>query len=395
MSFFKSQISKQTAILACSPVPLLLISEDGLVSFANDKAKQILGSDVLAGRSVSDILSVKLQEILNTQNTKLIHTIEKQNETNQVIEIQSSSIPNEPYFLVSLNDITRSHSLIQSFLNNRTEEEQNNHKKNLLLIKMANNLKAPLHSIIGISQAILEGLGGDVNEKQEKYLKIIHKNSSELLALIEKLINLSEVEAQTLEISYKNFDLLNTLTTSITVVKPYIDEKKLQLKIDTEELEKKTCYTDENILKVILNNLLENAIISCDIGSITIKLATPNEDIIRQRITEYPVNEKGFLLVEVIDTGVGIQSNELPDIFDPYIQVDKNTKKNLLKGLTLGITKSFVEKLNGKIWVESELMKESKFSFIIPIDKNLEKQTEEISEEISFEKIEEKEDFEI
>ncbi len=378
MSFFKTPTHKQTDILTCCPSPILLVSENGTITFANPQAAYTLGYENLSGRKLSDILAINFQSLIKIGYEKSVAQYAIDGRAKKFFEVQASVIPDESVFVVAINDITQINSVIQNYKTECEKEEKNNHRKNVLLVKMANHLKSPLHSAIGFSQAILEGLGGDINDKQEKYIRIIHKNVTELLALIEKIIELSQAESNMFQPSMKSFDILNALHSVLTDVKPSIEEKKLQLKLDTNFLDKRTAYTDETIFKIALDNLLKNAIASCDVGSITIKLSTPSNELISRTLSLDSVDRKCFLLVDIIDTGVGMQSNEIPYLFDPYIQIDKNTKKNLLKGLTLGVTKEFVEKIKGKIWAQSELMKESKFSFIIPISREYEKTIENL-----------------
>lgn len=368
MNFFKSVLSKQSAILSYSPNPTLIISDVGDIIFVNDEAEKLLGAKDLVSKNISDIFKTAVSSILVPET---ILKLQLPDSEEKIIEVKTKSLADEPNLIVTLNDITKSHSMIQTLLDEQNDKEKINHQKNHLISKMGNHLKSPLHSIIGFSQAILEGLGGEINEKQEKYLKIIHKNSSELLFLLEKVVELSQLESDIYEYSYKSFDILNTINNSINEYKSQIEEKRLQLNIDTELLNKKTCHSDENVVRNILGNLLENAIMSCDIGSITIKISNPSLDFVQGKNIATPscADETSFVMIEVIDTGVGSPSNELPEMFDPYIQVDKNAKKNLIKGLMLGISQKFVNDLKGKIWVESELMKESKYAFIIPTEK--------------------------
>lgn len=373
MNLFKSQLSKQNAIMAFCPVPSVIITNDGIIEFSNSKANALFEDEDLTNKNILVYLETSIDTLIDAEKSKIILKL-KVNNSEKTVEIKSSKLPDEQKYILTLNDITKTHLILQNYLNQDNIKDKMTHQKNIFLIKVANNLKAPLHSIIGFSQAILEGLGGDINEKQEKYLKIIFKNSSELLTLIEKIIELSQVEADAIDYSHKSFDVLNTINNALSNVKSKIEEKKLILNIDTELLEKKTVYTDENLLRKICSTLFENAVNSCDLGSITVRISNPPIEFVKLKGLEVRPGEidSSYALFEVIDTGAGIPSNEISDIFDPYIQVDKNTKKNLLKGLTLGVTKQLVEKLEGRIWVESELMKESNFSFIIPIEKDVE-----------------------
>ena len=371
MSLFKQSLSKQTAILSYYPEASLIVSSTGDVIYANKPAESILNTENITGKNFTDLFSVSFETMISSHNHKNILKIKTATLEEKIVEIKLTKIDKEENYVVSVNDVTKAHFIIQTLLEEQNNQDKINHQKNNLLVKISNNITSPLHSIIGFSQAILEGLGGEINEKQEKYLNIIHKNSSELLFLVEKVIELSQIEANLFEPHYKNFDITTTLSSVASENKYLLDEKKLQLEINTELLERKNCYSDESALKNIISNLLKNAIMSCDLGTISINISTPQQELLIEKEIEIPemTNEKSFVLVEVVDNGVGIPSNEMQDLFDPYLQADKPVKKNLIKGFILGISQKLIESLNGKIWVESEIMKGSKYSFIVPIEK--------------------------
>ena len=125
---------------------------------------------------------------------------------------------------------------------------------------MSNYLCSPLHSIVGFSQAMLQGLSGEINEKQTKYLQIMNSNSSELLLFLEKLIELSQVEADIYKFDYNNFDaaaLLSVVTNELNVK---LQNKDIKVTVNTSDLVKQNCYSDKNVLKTVMSNLLSNAL---------------------------------------------------------------------------------------------------------------------------------------
>lgn len=371
MSFFKQPLSKQVNILNYCPEPICIVTESGAVTYANNAAFELFEDSNLLSQNIKNYFLADKSLIIEPTKEKQVLSFVSGENNKKTTEIKIEKLPDEDKFLISLNDITKCDSLITELVSQKEEEAKVNINKSQFLYKISNNLKSPLHSIIGFSQAILEGLGGEINEKQEKYLKIIHKNSSELLLLLEKVLDLSQIEANLYEYKSKNFDVVNIANIAINEIKPRIDEKRLSITLDTEELNKKACVTDEQVFKTILSNLLENALISCDIGGINVKLSNPSVEYLGEKGIFLPENAdtNAFLMIQVKDSGSGVPSSELKDIFNPYIQVDKNAKKHLLKGLILGITKEFVKQLKGIIWVESEVMKESVYSVIIPVDK--------------------------
>ena len=233
-------------------------------------------------------------------------------------------------------------------------------------------LTSPIHSINGFSQAILEGLGGDVNDKQEKYLKIINKNSTQLLELINSLVEYSKLESGFWDYEFKNFDFVNLMTNLFNTYKPKAEEKKLILNFDLNSLGKRSIYSDENALKRILETLVQNAINITESGAVQVVVNHPDTEYLE--IAGFNVSpnmpDKSYLMIKIIDNGPGIPENELNNIFDPYANIEKYiAKKAVAKSLELGIIYNLVRILKGKMWVETESMKGSTFAFIIPIER--------------------------
>lgn len=372
-NWFKKVFSKRINVLSYFPSPAVIISTEGFILFANHSAESLLETNILYNKLITDFLNLPLEAFVSEEDSGFLAAPVKLINQNKYVMVNVNKLPHKDKFIVSLQDVTKQHVVVEKIINNQAHEFAVSDNKNVFLVKMANSITSPIHSVIGFSQAILEGLGGEINEKQEKYLKIIHKNSAELLLLLEKIINLSQIEADLYEYNYKNFDIVNALNAVAGEFRPRIEAKRLQFLIDTEGVSKKTCLSDENVFKIIASNLIENAILSCDLGSITIKLTNPDLEQLEKRGFSLSENqdESSFMLLEVTDTGDGIQDTEIETIFDPYLEVNKSSKKNVLKSLILKITKEFVKHLNGDIWVESELLKQSSYKVIFPVEKVL------------------------
>lgn len=371
MSLFKQPLLKQTELLSYYPEAALIIGETGNIIFANNAAKKLLQSENLEYKLITDYFAVNIETLLSCNDAKITLNITADPPINKTVQIISNVLPGSEGYIISMNDITDLNLKINDVIQEKSTFENINAFKNIFLTKLSNNLTSPLHSITGFSQAILEGLGGEVNEKQEKYLKIINKNANELLTLIEKILQLSQIEAKLFKDEYKNFDIVNMVNVLVNEFKSKTDPKKLTVKINTDNLLKKTCYSDENAVKIILTNLIENAVQSCDLGGISITLSNPEIEYLTQNYPNIPEPQdpKNYLMIQIADTGAGIPESELEDIFNPYKQIDKSAKKNLMKSLMLYVSKLFVKQLQGHISLKSELMKESVYTVILPIEK--------------------------
>jgi len=233
----------------------------------------------------------------------------------------------------------------------RQLEVANKHKSDFLA-NMSHELRTPLNAIIGFSEALLEKMFGDVNEKQEDYLKDIHSSGGHLLSLINDILDLSKIEAGRMELEPSEFNLPAALRNAMTLVRERAQNHgiALDLKLDSQVGE---IYADERKVKQIVVNLLSNAVkFTPDGGRVEVD-ARPNGNSIQ---------------VSVRDTGVGIAEKDQEAVFEEFRQVggDYATKQEGT-GLGLALTRRFVELHGGKISLESEPGKGSTFTFTLPL----------------------------
>ena len=168
------------------------------------------------------------------------------------VEIKAASKDENVYF--SMRDVTQKHKTVTAFMTEYETSKKINRTKNNLLIKLSNELMAPLHSITGFSQAMLEGLSGKIDEKQRKYPNVINKNAFDLLDFIDKLVEGAKLEANSYEFDPKVFDIIDLLNNTINEIKE--TNKNIKFSSDFSNLERRAVYTDEDSLKKIVNFFL-------------------------------------------------------------------------------------------------------------------------------------------
>ena len=365
LSFFKKV--NTTSVFEYLPDGLIVTDLQGKVLFANAYAKDLM--QISEGFYIADILDVNFAMIegLIDDNLQSIFKVSKDN-VDIYVELSASKILEEEKFIITARNVTQTHKFMKKMLVETESSKKINRDKNAFLVKMGNDLKSPLHSIEGFSSALLEGLGGELNEKQDKYLNIINKNSKELLFLMNKIIDYSKIEAGLYDWDFKHLDIINLLQTTIRPYKEILKNKNLEFSIDFESLTKRTCFADETALKIIFDSLMDIAVKTTYLGGIKIEILHPETEFVELQEVECPpcATDKSFILFKIIDTGAGMSEAEIENIFDPYYQLDAINKKNLPKSLSLAIVKSLVNNLRGKIWVESDAMQGSTYSFIIP-----------------------------
>jgi len=248
-----------------------------------------------------------------------------------------------------VDDLQRSNKLLfeaNSQLRAATEA------KSAFLAHMSHELRTPLNAIIGFSDLLIDGIGGKINNKQRQCLEDILSSGKHLLSLINDILDLSKVEAGKIDIRQESLRLADVVDDAVTTVKTMLDDSRHEMAISIAE-DLPPVYGDRNRLKQILLNLLSNAIkFTPDGGKLYLE-----------------TNKKGnFCQVSMVDNGIGIRKEDQTCIFEPFTQLDAQPgERKQGTGLGLALTKQLLELLGGKIWVESEYGKGSRFSFTIPL----------------------------
>lgn len=236
--------------------------------------------------------------------------------------------------------------------------------KSTFLANMSHELRTPMNAIIGYTDLLVDGVDGPINEEQEKSLKRVASNSKYLLQLINDILDISKIESGKVKLEPKELDLKWLIESIIPTFEPLIKEKGLTL---TDHIDEGLglVYGDEDIIKQILINLLSNAVKFTDKGGITIT-ARPSERGIKPG--EPPI----FAEICVQDTGTGIKEEDLGTIFDKFVQVDLTTVRQYEgTGLGLSIARGLVALHKGMTWATSKYGEGSKFSFTIPLNKEM------------------------
>jgi signal transduction histidine kinase len=222
---------------------------------------------------------------------------------------------------------------------------------------MSHELRTPLNSIIGFSGIMLQGLAGDLNDEQKKQLGMVRGSARHLLALINDVLDISKIEAGELEVSFKAFDIKASIERTVASIMPMAEKKGLALSADLRDLPD-DFNSDQRRVEQMLLNLLSNAVKFTERG--TVKLSAEISSGVAGRVE--PV-----LLVRIADTGIGIQAEHLPMIFQAFRQIDTGiSRQREGTGLGLAICRRLADRLGGDIQVESEFGRGSVFTLILP-----------------------------
>jgi len=223
--------------------------------------------------------------------------------------------------------------------------------KSEFLANMSHELRTPLNAIIGFSEVLTDRMFGELNEKQDEYLKDIYASGTHLLSLINDILDLSKIEAGRMELELTDFDLPTAIENALMLIRERAGRRSIVLHT-TIDNRLGQIQADERKVRQVVLNLLSNAIKFTPEGG---------------RIDVGAVPKDGFVEVSVSDTGIGIAPEDQEKVFEEFKQVGTAAKKVEGTGLGLTLCRKFVELHGGRIWVRSEVGEGSTFTFTLPV----------------------------
>lgn len=242
--------------------------------------------------------------------------------------------------------------------------EQSSTYKSQFLANMSHELRTPLNSMLILSQILSENQEGHLTKEEQNYASIIYKSGSELLSLINDILDLSKVEAGKMVIE---MDWVN-LTELPEVMRGYFEKmaenKHLSLEIEMDSNIPHVIYSDSMRLHQILRNLLSNAIKFTDEGKVKLSIG-----IVQSLNTDEYSSDNGLIAFTVEDTGIGISDENMKSIFEAFRQGDGATARKFGgTGLGLSISLQLSKLLGGHITVESQEGAGSRFTLYLPMN---------------------------
>lgn len=255
---------------------------------------------------------------------------------------------NRPRNLIgSLLIITQRKKMEQELIDARDQAQESNRLKSAFLANMSHEIRTPLNAIVGFSELLCKSEEMEEVEEREEYVRIIENNNELLLKLISDILDLSKIEAGTLEFTETPVEVTALIKDIIRSAEMRTGAEKLAMELG-DHLPQCTILTDKNRLNQVITNLVTNAIKFTDEGGITVG---------------YTLQEDDMLHFYVTDTGCGIPAEKQQDIFTRFIKLNNFVQGT---GLGLSICQTIINRLGGQIGVESQLGEGSTFRFTIP-----------------------------
>jgi signal transduction histidine kinase len=223
--------------------------------------------------------------------------------------------------------------------------------KSRFLSYMSHEFRTPLASITSISDILLNGMDGPLTVEQQRQLKFVQGSVRELTEMVDDLLDLAKVEAGRISISPEWFEMVDLFSALRGMFKPIVASTSVTLIFEEPESISRI-YTDDKKLSQILRNFISNALKFTIEGEVRVTARMATEEMV-----EFAVS----------DTGIGIAQEHLGVLFSDFVQLDTRIQKRLRgTGLGLSLARKFAELLGGRVAVDSELGKGSRFSVLIP-----------------------------
>ncbi|MEU1421994.1 HAMP domain-containing protein [Kitasatospora sp. NPDC005751] len=298
------------------------------------------------------------QEELERTNEELQEKAEQLAQQNRDIEIKNSEIEEARQVLEERAE--------QLALASRYKSE--------FLANMSHELRTPLNSLLILAKLLSDNNEGNLSPKQVEFADTIHGAGSDLLQLINDILDLSKVEAGKMDVRPSRIALVQLVDYVEATFQPVALDKNLDFAVRVSSALPVTLHTDEQRLQQVLRNLISNAVKFTDSGAVDFSISPAGPDVpqhVRERLLEAGAikgPDDPLIAFSVSDTGIGIPENKLREIFEAFKQADGTTSRKYGgTGLGLSISREIARLLGGEIHAESELGAGSTFTLYLPL----------------------------
>lgn len=380
------------AVLELASVSPLSKKEQQLLEQLADKLGVIIHS--ISGRlRVEELLreSQTLTEELQCQSEELLTQQEEMRRSNEHLEAQTEALKRSEEMLQRQQEelehyntelIAKTRALEEQMLatQEKNEELEGARKalerqalqlalvskyKSEFLANMSHELRTPLNSLLVLSQLLSENKEGNLEQKQIEYARTIHMSGSDLLKMIDEILDLSKIDAGKMHLNYEKVHLSELTAYIRDSFSEIASQKGLQLEVHMDENVPDSLVTDGHRVMQIIRNLMSNAVKFTNRGSVAFQIGMAAEEEIPAHIRKEGMP---YFAMRVTDTGIGIPEEKQDLIFEAFQQLDGTTSRKYGgAGLGLSISRELARLLGGTLAVESKEDKGSTFTFYLPV----------------------------
>ncbi|MCL2154573.1 MAG: response regulator [Leptospirales bacterium] len=370
-------------LLESCPDPMFIFDEETKFLLGTNSISGFIGIDdiyILQGRELDSIVERYHPPVFTEQIITFIKNITSSRGNANAVKNLEITTENNRYevnilpfrkdngdfagVLVIMHDITE-------IIKSKEIAEHASSAKGEFLSRMSHEIRTPLNAIIGM---INIGLGSDDIEKKNYCFKRADTASKHLLGLISDILDMSKIEADKFELSFREFDFEQALRNITNMANVRAEEKQQIFIVNLGNDVPAFILNDELRLSQVITNLLTNAIkFTPEKGTVTLGIEKVEE-----------INDDVILRIEVSDSGIGISKEQQERLFMPFNQADASIAQKFGgTGLGLAISKRIIELMGGRVWIESELGKGAKFIFTIKAKKAEGRTRTKLSEKIN------------
>jgi adenylate cyclase len=289
-----------------------------------------------------------------TANAERHYTFERTRPNGSVLEIKHNPVPGGG-MVVIYTDITERKRYEQALTTARDQAEAASRTKSSFLANMSHELRTPLNAIIGLTDMLLGNAARFGTDKALEPLRRVHRAGTHLLGLINQILDLSKIEAGKLELNFETVAISPLIDEVIGTARPLAEHNKNRLSVECPK-EFPAIKTDAMRLRQVLLNLLSNACKFTKAGDVKLKVSLDSHE------------DRQFVAFSVVDTGIGMTSDQMTKLFQEFSQADSSTARQFGgTGLGLAITRRLCQMMGGDVTVASEPGKGSTFVVRLPV----------------------------
>ncbi len=326
-------------LIASNADAMLVVDLEGIIRFANPSAERLMG------RSAADLIDKTFGVPIEGAANSEINLVQRNGQSVTAhMGVMETVWDDNPAYIATLHDISERKRAERALHVAKQQAEQANAMKSQFLANMSHELRTPLNSIIGFSEMLLSGLHGDLDRPQHtKFVEAVRRSGVHLLGLIDDLLDLSKVEVGRMDLNESEFALIEAIRETARSLQPRMDPADIRLTCDLDRVDGIRFQGDERRLNQVVLNLLSNAVKFTGEGG--------------RIVVSADLQDNGDLVLQVVDTGVGIHPDDLAKIFTPYIRGQNALTRTEHQGAGLGLAlaKSFVDMHGGDIHLDSEV----------------------------------------